>query len=247
MRASTSLPIRVLLMALVLILNRPVALYAGMPAPLPTDVDRYLVWRVNDSILGRVQAISFFLMAFLVCTAVVRWLWNYFQKDFPSLPRLSYGKALAGMLLWSLLFVIVLTMISGARELMTPGAWRKQGFTYKLTPQSSSAGEPSPLELRKYHLEQLRTALWHFAATHNGRFPLDSEKAFIPAELWRVPETGGMRYLYVPSQSASETATLLVYEPELDPEHRFVLQTNGDIAAMRSTQIESLSPTETRP
>jgi hypothetical protein len=235
------------LTAVLLFLSRPVAVFAGMPAPLPTDVERYLVWRVNDSILGRLQAISFFLMILLVSTAVVRWLWNYLQKDFPRLPRLSYGKALVGVLLWSLLFIIVLTMISGARELMTPGAWQKQGFTYKLTPQSAAAGEPSTLELRRQHLERLRTALWHFAATHNGHFPSESERALIPAELWTVPEAGGMRYVYVPGQSASETAALLVYEPELDPEQRFVLESNGDIAAMSSTQIESLRPTETRP
>lgn len=246
MRASTSLPIRVLL-PVALLLSHPVAVFAGMPAPLPTDVDRYLVWRVNDSILGRVQAISFFLLVLFVCTAAVRWLWNSFQKDFPHLPRLSYGKALAGVLLWSLLFIIVLTMISGARELMTPGAWQKQGFTYKLAPQSASAAEPSPRELRRQHLERLRTALWHFAATHQGHFPSESEKVLIPAELWTIPEAGGMRYLYVAGQSASETAALLVYEPELDPEHRFVLRTNGDIAAMPSIQIESLRPVETRP
>ncbi len=237
--------IRILLLAL--LLGQPSAATAGMPAPLPTDVERYLVWRVNDSILGRIQAISFFLLVLFVCTAVVRWLWNYLQKDFPSLPHLSYGKALAGVLLWGLLFIIVLTMISGARELMTPGAWQKQGFTYKLTPQSARGAEPSPRELRKQHLEHLRTALWHFAATHNGRFPSESERALIPAELWTVPEAGGMRYLYVPGQSASETPALLVYEPELDPEHRFALQTDGDIVPLRSAQIEAMGHTEKRP
>ncbi len=240
MRVAPPFLIRAVLTATLLLLSRPIAVFAGMPAPLPTDVERYLVWRVNDSILGRVQAISFFLLTLLVCTAVVRWLWNSLQKDFPSLPRLSYGKALAGILLWGLLFIVVLTMISGARELMTPGAWQKQGFTYRLASQSTSAAEASPLEMRRQHLERLRTALWHFAATHNGHFPLESEKVLIPAELWTVPEAGGMRYLYVPGQSASETAALLVYEPELDSEHRFVLQTNGDIAIMRSAQIESL-------
>jgi hypothetical protein len=234
-----------MLAVLLLMIHSRVA-SAGMPAPLPTDVDRYLVWRVNDSIIGRVQAISFFVVTLLVCTAVVRWLWNYLQKDFPRLPRLSYGKALAGVLLWGLLFIVVLTMISGARELMTPGAWEKQGFTYKLTPQSTSA-EPSPVEVRRQHLEQLRTALWRFAATHNGHFPSEGEKALIPAELWTAPDAGGLHYLYVPGQSASETPALLVYEPELDPEQRFVLQTDGDIVTMRSAQIESLRQMEKRP
>jgi hypothetical protein len=34
--------------------------------------------------------------------------------------------------LWGLLFLLILTMISGARELMTPGAWEKHGSTYEL-------------------------------------------------------------------------------------------------------------------
>jgi hypothetical protein len=217
-----------------------------MPAPLPTDVEHYLVWRVNDSILGRVQAISFFIVVLLLCTAVVRWLWNYLQKDFPRLPRLSYGKALAGVLLWGLLFILVLTMISGARELMTPGAWQKQGFTYKLTPAPAPA-DATPLEQRKQHLERLRTALWHFAATHNGHFPSESEKTLIPAELWLVPDGGGLRYLYVSGQSANESATILAFEPELDPEQRLVLQTNGEVISRRSSQLETLLHAEKHP
>lgn len=244
MRTALSLSIRGQFLGL-LILTLPTAVHAGMPAPLPTDMDRYLVWRVNDSLLGRVQAISFFLLVLLLCTAVVQALWNYSQRDFPNLPRLSYGKALAGVFLWGLLFLIVLTMISGARELMTPGAWQKQGFSYKLSPQSTLV-EPSMAEVRRRQLERLRTALWHFAAMHNGRFPSESEKPLIPTELWTVPEAGGMRYQYVPGQSASETANLLVYEPELDAE-RWVLQTNGDIVALSSTRIESLRRTEKRP
>ena len=37
-----------------------------------------------------------------------------------------------GCVVWGSLFVLVLTMISGARELMTPGAWKKDGITYVL-------------------------------------------------------------------------------------------------------------------
>jgi hypothetical protein len=51
----------------------------------------------------------------------------------------SFGRAVAGVFLWGLLFIIVLTMISGARELMTPGAWEKQGVTYRLTNQERPA------------------------------------------------------------------------------------------------------------
>src|SRR5262245_43624975 len=107
--------------AIVLLLCAPGTVVAGMPSVTLTDAARL-----------RVQNISFFLACVLVCAAIIRFLWNYLRKDFTFLPRLSYGKALGLVTLWGLLFVLVLTMISGARELMTPGAWEKQGATYRL-------------------------------------------------------------------------------------------------------------------
>jgi hypothetical protein len=223
-----------------LALAQPPAATAGMPAPLPSDPE--VVLRMNDTPLRRLQTISFFLAGLLLSAAAVRWLWNSLQRDFPRLPRLSYGKALAGVLLWGLLFIIVLAMISGARELMTPGAWKKDGFTYKLS-DGGVAAEASPAALRRQHLEKLRTALWHFAATHGGRFPSPSEAADTPHELWEVPGGGGLRYLYVPGLSADDSAALLVYEPELESDGRLVLRSNGDIARLHSTEInDALGP-----
>src|SRR5262249_31949298 len=176
---------------------------AGMASPLPTEPAVYRkVLRLDDPARERLQAISFFVLGLLLCAAAVRWLWNSFQRDFPRLPRLSFGRALAGVLLWGLLFVVVLTMIAGARELMTPGAWRKQGFTYRLADQPAPSPQPTSEALGRQQLERLRTALWHFAATHQGRFPSTAEMSAIPAELWEVPESGGLRYLYIAGLSA---------------------------------------------
>jgi hypothetical protein len=111
-------------------LATPSLVMAGMPAPLPTDVERVL--QLKDSALFRFETISFFLLVFALCAAAVMALWNYLRRDFTAMPRLTFGKAAAGVFLWGMLFIVVLTMISGARELMTPGAWEKQGFTYKL-------------------------------------------------------------------------------------------------------------------
>jgi hypothetical protein len=164
---------------------------------------------------------------------------------FPRPPRLSFGKALAGVLLWGLLFIIVLAMISGARELMTPGAWRKQGFTYQLADEGPEA--TAAAALRRQHLERLRTALWHYAALHQGRFPSTAEGSDVPAELWEVPGSGGLRYLYVPGLAAEGPAALLVYEPELDPAQRFVLQTDGEILPRSSADIRDALNREKRP
>jgi hypothetical protein len=131
------MPRRLLAIVAVLVLAEwPNFAWAGMPTPLPIDVPRIL--RVNDTALERLQVISFFLVTFLVCSAIVMLLWNYVQRDFPRLPRLSFGKAAAGVFLWGMLFIVVLTMISGARELMTPGAWKKEGVTYRLADEPAA-------------------------------------------------------------------------------------------------------------
>jgi hypothetical protein len=218
-----------------------------MPAPLPTDPERVL--RLNDSVAARLQTISFFLLVLLGSAAAVRLLWNHFRGDFPNLPRLTFARAVAGVLLWGLLFVVVLTMISGARELMTPGAWQKQGFTYKLADAVPPA-DADPARLRRQHLERLRTALWQFAATHNGRFPAGDELRTIPDELWTVPDTGGLRYEYFPGRSAvpaGSAALLLVVEPELEVDQRPALLTDGDVVVLRSAELRARREAEVRP
>jgi hypothetical protein len=106
--------IGVLLAAGAVLAGAPGVARAGMPSVNLADVARM-----------RVQTISFFLAGLLLSSWVVQLLWNYLRRDFTALPRLTYGKALGVVVLWGLLFVLVLTMISGARELMTPGAWEK--------------------------------------------------------------------------------------------------------------------------
>jgi len=95
--------------------------HAGMPS-----------WGLSDLAKARIDAISFFLVVFLLLAFLVKLLWNYLAKDFQKLPKMTYPRALAAVALWGLVFLLVLTMISGARELMTPGAWEKHGSTYKL-------------------------------------------------------------------------------------------------------------------
>ena len=231
------------LMVCLLLLVPTSTAIAGMFAPTPTNVAKFL--RLNDTAMERLQAISFFLLGFLLSAGVIQLVWNFLQRDFPSLPRLTYGKALAVVFLWGLLFVIVLTMISGARELMTPGAWTKQGFTYKLTDESKA--EPGSEAHRREHLGKLRTALLLFAATHQGRFPGTDEMTAIATDHWEVPESGGMRYGYVPGRSAGHLPELLAYEPEIGSGQRLVLRTNGDIVFMRSADIQASLPAEKKP
>jgi hypothetical protein len=115
-------------------LGLPGDAWAGMPNVLTEDLRS--VMRLNAEPHQRLQTISFFLVGLAISTLGVRTLWNVLARDFPRMPRLTYFKALVLVLLWGFAFIVVLTMIAGARELMTPGAWKKNGLTYSVRDSS---------------------------------------------------------------------------------------------------------------
>src|SRR5205085_167515 len=115
-------------LALCLIAAAPSAALAGMPSTGTAASTTVM----HGLPIERLQALSFFLAGFLLSAFVVRWLWNGLAKDVPWLPRLSFVGSLGLVALWGMLFILVLTMISGARELMTPGAWEPDGITSRL-------------------------------------------------------------------------------------------------------------------
>jgi hypothetical protein len=217
-------------------------LSAGMPAPLPTGwtADETPSWATTGQSPGadaRWQALSFFVACIFGLSWIVKRLWNALRRDLPALPLLGYGRALSFVLLWGLLFVIVLTMISGARELMTPGAWQKRGWTYQLAGTSPVAAAADNKTERRQALEQLRWALWQYAAAHDGRFPAREDPGIDPA-LWEVPGCPRLRFLYVPDESGAGSGKLLAFEPELDSDSRWALLSNGMIGEMRTAEIQ---------
>jgi hypothetical protein len=116
-------PTRILaFLAIVSLLTEPAA--AGMPSP----------FTLRDMARMRLEAISFFLVVLLVSAKLIQWVWNGMRSNPSRFPRLTYPRSLGLVVLWGLLFIVVLAMISGARELMTLGAWQKQGATYRLKP-----------------------------------------------------------------------------------------------------------------
>lgn len=207
-------------------LSQSVPIVAGMPVPQLTE------WGMM-----RLGAISFFIVVVLVSAGMVRWLWNVLAAGFPRLPRLTYGKALAAVILWGLLFVVVLTMIAGARELLTPGAWRRDGALYAIdSPSQAKPMDPQKTLVRKEHLERLKDALWQYAALHGGKFPAASDPA-VAGLHWEVPGGAGMRYLYVAGRTASDTPQLVACEPALYGDERLALYTNGDIQIVLSAEL----------
>jgi hypothetical protein len=225
---------RVALTALGSVLAMPSLVHAGMPS-----------LRLTDLAEMRLQSISFFLVGFLLCAGLIQLLWNWLRKDFAALPRLSYPKALGVIALWGLLFVLVLTMISGARELMTPGAWEKTGLTYRIK-QAEPPEEPSDATRFKA-LDRLHVALDEYARMHGGRYPNDTEADGIPAEIRQLPGPSGQTYRFVGGAKEDHVVRPLTYEPQVFGKQPLVLWSSGVIRPMEWQELMRLLPAEKAP
>ena len=208
-------------------LLNPVEAFAGMPSVRLTEVSQ-----------SRFQDVSFFLWVFLLATLAIRYLWNFLAKDFAWMPTLSFGKACAMVSLWGTLFVLVLTMISGARELMTPEAWvPKPG---RLTYQLKEAGdkevpaatqENQEVLNRVAGLTRLAERLRIFCEENGGSYPHDIAAANFPDDLWDYPVgSGGLRYELVGGRRKTDGDLPLVREPNLHNNGFWVLTCAGEIA-----------------
>lgn len=217
---------------------------AGMPAPLPTHwtvetPDPHHPPPTTNAVLRRWQGISFFSMALLVSGVVFQWMWNGIRHDVPQLPRLSIRGAYAVTFLWGIVAILVLTMISGARELMTPGAWKKQGWTYVLNASPSEVRPPDHVRERREAMERLKSWAWDYAARHGGKLP----ESVVSESAKRSPLPVGVPYLLHEGRYVDDRPTLYAAEPELDGPLRFVLRTSGDIAELSSAEIAASLPT----
>jgi hypothetical protein len=187
------------------------------------------VYDLNDVVRLRIEDISFFAVLLLVSGLGIRFLWNHVARGLPILPRLSYSRALCLTGLLSLFMLLVLSMISGARELLTPGVWRRQGSAYYV---NDPASEP----LRRQSIETLRATLNAYARDHRGRFPPHDFVPEIPERIWQSPDHLGTRYIYVAGQTAG-TSNLLACEPGHFGDERFALLANGEIRKMKASDI----------
>ncbi len=185
----------------------------------------------------RLQSISFFLLVLLVSAWIFKRLWNVLARDFSKLPVLSYKAALAGTVLWGLMFLFVLTMISGARELLTPGAWEKNGRTYQLADSKSEIKQATTsdalLEVRRKQLGELRSALFMHVATHQGKFPEKADDATFAEEFWFQPGDLQVKYGYVTGDKKTEPAEPLAFEQAVyGDDQQLVLFTDGAIKVL---------------
>lgn len=199
---------------------------AGMTVYVLTDVVR---WRIED--------LSFFIAVLLLAALGVRILWNYLARDFTWLPRLNYRKAFSLTCLLGLAMVLVLLMIAGARELLTPGAWARQGSHYR----PSDLGN---MEMRQQSLEGLRAALLQYAHAHQAQFPPHDFVPELPAKLWQAPDTAGTRYIYVSGLSLTHSNQVLACEPRTFGNERLALFANGKIEKLSQADLYRLLGTK---
>jgi len=190
-----------------------VSAHAGMTVITLTDVAE-----------ARLQSISFFCAVYFLLAFCVMMLWNYLAKSFTQMPRINYRRALTLMLVSGLFLYVVLTMISGARELMTPGAWTKKGIGYEL----SDGGKVPPKDKRKEAIQELQRKLWVYASNHNGELPDGIFDQTFTTQNWALPEISGY-YAYIATEKVRGGRDILVYEPSVMGAKRFVILTDGSI------------------
>lgn len=198
------------------------SVFAGMPTPV-----------LGPEPIGHLVGLS--TAAFLITVVgafLVKIGWNAVVRS-PSLSVMNYRRALGVTVLGGVLFFLVLVMIAGSRELLTPGAWRPKGVLYELAGTAQTASESAtsknavPVDpetlmpndgsntarraARYAALARLRDALQKWSAEHDGALPPDIESAQLPVEYWTIPAAGGLRYLYDPQNDPP------VREPDFDP------------------------------
>jgi hypothetical protein len=210
---------------------KPVVLLLGMIiGPAFSARAGMTVYGLRDVYRLRFEEISFFIVLLLVCALLLKLLWNYAFKEFKSVPKLKYLQSLCASLLFGLVMLIILTMISGIREVLTPGVWRKQGTSYRLN-------DPSQEPARRRSLEHLRAALVDYARANDGKFPASDFGPEISGKLWESPDQNGSHYIYSGGLTTNEVNALLAIEPLGFGESRFVLKVSGEIEQLSNEQI----------
>lgn len=200
----------------------------------PVDAGMTVI-TLTDVAEARLQSISFFCIVYLLLALGVKCLWNYLAQSFAWMPRIHYRRALALMLVSGLFLYVILTMISGARELLTPGAWKKKGIGYEL-----NEGQSLPeKDVRKKSIQKLRGQLWRYAESREGALPTGLFDASFEVERWALPEVPGY-YAYLSGRVIGGRRDLLVYEPSVMGAKRYVLLTDGSIEVWSESELSKV-------
>lgn len=192
------------------------------------------VYTLRDIYRLRFDQLSFFVFLLLTCALLFQLTWNYAAKGLPSIPKLNFKRALSLSFLLGLAMLLILTMISGIREVLTPGAWRRQGTSYRLN-------DPAQEPVRRRNIEYLRTALFDYARVHDGKFPPHDFVRDIPEKLWESPDQLGTHYIYHGGLTTNDAHGLLAIEPPDFGEKRMAIITSGEIQLINQDEIDRMS------
>lgn len=188
--------------------------------------------RLTGETSVRLQGISFFLMGIVVSTLVVWWAWNWLRRDLTALPKLSLPGAAGLTVLWGMLFIIVLTMISGARELMTPKAWEPDGLTYKLEERWESPPGGLARE-RENEIKLVSAVLRHHEMAYKQGVPERLELvAHAAEELGMIALADSLETNYWYDESEEKSAPILIRQIYPQGEPAWGITSTGEIVRL---------------
>ncbi len=222
-----------------LLLNSILQTILAAPTLLDASASAQTARRLSETTVNRYEAISFFLLLLLLAAVAVYFLWNRAAKDFSQVPRLSFLHALGVTLAWGSLCVTVMTMVAATRETMMPGTWPNIGLLYSVPTKTLVDAEKKDEKLpqRELQLASFRSALWQYAASHQGKFPSTSDSS-LPAELRSTPSAKDANFVYAAGLSLRKTNEPLVIEPAGGGLTRLALRTNGEISPLNAEEAE---------
>jgi len=194
---------------------------AGMPALLPWDSEPSPL--VSEPFSRQVQLLIGSVIVLFISAAIVKGLWNSLTKDFESLPRLSYPRALGMTLLWGFAMVVALMLIDGARHTLSPSAWVRNGFTYRLTTEEERILN-AYRQQRRERLQNLYVDIMKYLESHDGALPHTLTE--VESDHLEVPENTELRYLW---KFDAENSTFQIIEPELIDEVRYAITKKGEV------------------
>lgn len=191
---------------------------------------------LSDVARSRLEVLSFFIVGYLLMAWGVKGMWNYLAKSFERMPKLNYKRALCLSMVSGLFLYVVLTMISGARELLTPGAWEKRGVGYDLRDQLGNVTNAE----REESIKKLKNALWAYAEEHGGKLPTGIfDQSFYGVEVWQLPQEVGY-YGYIKPESIGGGLEVLVYEPAVAGGKRWVVLTDGSVQKWNEYKLQQV-------
>jgi hypothetical protein len=192
---------------------------------------------------ARLDAISLFLVAFAASAWLLLKAWNRLARDFSWMPRLRFLGALSALVVSGLFVFAAMSLIAGARELMTPGAWVRTGSTHRI---AYPERDPKPwLESgRRLALEQLRDELWSYAAKHEGNLPQARHDGTIPDSTWTGVHPAGEPLAYVPGRRPGAGQLIVAYEPDAYGPVRFALQEDSSVVKLSPADLKTRLITE---